>query len=510
MRWEQKPLRCFLRAGLLLAVTACSTLPAQVVRVPSQALEAPRTTSLGRQFRPDDGGNSGFLPLLSGSRAWQVRAAMSGLAERTLDLQYYIWEDDVTGRLLLHEVLHAAERGVRVRILLDDVHTEGETDMFHVVDAHPNVQVRLFNPFPRNEVRLSGLLLEGSHLNRRMHNKVMIADNAIAVTGGRNIGDHYFAVDESTNFRDLDLVAAGPVVGRLSFMFDTYWNSRWAYPIEALGDESHSPQRAARYRQFLENLVRQPGQHPFEPHESRSARTGLLDRVQANLVHGEARVVFDEPEKVSGRGDHAVAEMLFDATSGVQRELLIETAYFIPGDSGVEILASLVERGVSVKVLTNSLATNDIKAAHAGYAPFRAPLIRAGVEVHELRPDALRDSPSRLFNGLSRATLHTKALVYDREGVLLGSFNLDPRSLALNTEIGVHIESAELAARIAGIIESGMHPKNSYRLALDSGDLVWLRRDGNDVVRLDHEPETGWWERFVTSVLALLPIKSQL
>lgn len=473
-------------------------------------MEAPQRTTLGKLFPPDGSGQSRFLPLLAGSRAFHVRSGMTALAERTLDMQYYIWEDDTTGRMLLHDVLHAAERGVRVRLLLDDVHTEGSTDVFAIIDAHPNIQVRLFNPFPRNEIRLSGLLLEGLHLNRRMHNKVMIADNALAVTGGRNIGDHYFAVDKSANFRDLDVLVAGPAIGRLSDMFDAYWNSRWSWPVAALGDDAFASGDAADYFHFLETWLNSADELPFAAHLDRERRLARIRGLRDEFIPGDATVVYDEPEKVAGHVEPAVAAMLFDVASEIRNELLIETAYFIPGDSGVSILASLVKRGVDVKVLTNSLATNDILAAHAGYAKFREPLLAGGIDLFELRPDALREKDVRVVAGMSHATLHTKALVGDRRVVLLGSFNLDPRSLVLNTEVGLMIESRALAARIADIIEHGMAPKNSYRLVLDDGDVRWLRGNAGTRTCLDHDPETGWWDRFVSGLMSLMPIEGQM
>ncbi|HEX6930336.1 MAG TPA: phospholipase D-like domain-containing protein, partial [Gammaproteobacteria bacterium] len=349
---------------------ACATLPPNVAREPSYALADPEGTALGQAFLPEvvaQPGKSGFMPVVAGANAYLLRAAMAGLAEHTLDLQYYIWEDDLTGRMMLHDVMRAAGRGVRVRLLLDDVHAEGETGLFSRIDAHPRIEVRLFNPFERRDARMVGWLLDGARLNHRMHNKVMIADNAIAITGGRNIGDHYFAVDALSNFRDLDLLAIGPVVQDLSSMFDLYWNSGWSYPIVTIEPNGYTEDDARRLASELRREMHRPTL-PFAVDGSDDAmRERLLSRRDA-FSWGRARTIFDNPMKPEG--DHldgrGVAEFLTDTFDRVQRELLIETAYFIPGGRGVDRLASLVDRGVEVIVLTNSLATNDVLAAHAG------------------------------------------------------------------------------------------------------------------------------------------------
>lgn len=488
---------------------ACATLPADVDRRPSQALPT-AAGPLAVIFDRAAERTSGFELLPAGSDAFTLRRALARLATATLDLQYYIWEDDLTGRALLLDVMRAAERGVRVRLLIDDMHTEGASDLFAVVGAHPQIEVRLFNPFPRNRIRMTGLLIEGAHLNHRMHNKALIADNAVAITGGRNIGDHYFAVDESMNFRDLDLLAAGPVVRDLSEMFDAYWNSRWAYPVDALQEAHYTAADAHAHREFLAGWLDAQSEFPFPAPDASSARERLRT-IAAGLLPGNARAVFDSPAKVEGDGGLNVAALLFDTADGAARELLIETAYLVPGASGVDILGSLVERGVTVKILTNSLATNDIVAAHAGYMAYREDLLRRGVELYELRPDALEEKRRReLLGAASIATLHTKALVYDRRAVFIGSFNLDPRSLLINTEMGVLIEGEALAERVARMIEEGLKPSNSYRVVLADGDVRWVLGGPDGAEILDTEPHTSWWDRFVASVLSLLPIKEQL
>lgn len=499
---------------IVLLLCACSSLPTNVDRAPSWALADSSGTELDAMFKAEvdaHPGKSGFIPVVAGANAFLVRSAFTGLVERTLDLQYYIWEDDLTGRMLLRDVMRAAENGVRVRLLLDDIHTEGDTVTFNIVAAHPRIEVRLFNPFARRDLRIAGWLLEGARLNHRMHNKVMIADNAIAITGGRNIGDNYFAVDEASNFRDLDLLAVGPVVDDLSTMFDAYWNSGWAYPVETLEGDHHSAKDARGLLEFLDAWLAESAHPPFREDVGKAAKRERLASQRDAFVWGQSYVVYDSPHKVTGEGQPRLAEFLFDTTNGVREELLIETAYFVPGESGVELLGSLVERGVDVKVLTNSLATNDVVAAHAGYMGFRAPLVKAGVDLYELRPDALAEQRHMtVLASESEAALHSKALVYDRRAVFVGSFNLDPRSLLINTEMGVIVESTKLAAQVADMIEQGMLPVNSYRIVLDDGEVRWRTQTENGVVFLDTEPETSWWDRVLAQFMSLLPIKGQL
>jgi len=506
--------RLWLTAGLLLLAVACRSLPVNVEREASFAFAQPEETALGRLFLADaneHSGESGFVPVTAGTDAFLLRSAFAGLAERTLDLQYYIWADDLTGRMLLRNVLKAAERGVRVRVLLDDIHAAGNANTFAIVDAHQRIEVRLFNPFANRDVRAVEFVANGAQLNRRMHNKVMVPDNALAITGGRNIGDHYFDVDAALNFRDLDLLATGPIVQDLSGMFDAYWNSQWAYPIVAVTGKRHTPEDVRELIEFLDRWISEQPELPYTLDADARGMQERIDSYQDSFLWGEARAVFDSPDKVNGEAGPHVAEVLFDSVDGTTRELLIETAYLIPGKSGIAIFESLGERGIDIRVLTNSLATNDIVAAHAHYAKYRAALLRAGVDLRELRPDAASEQQRMtVLAADSIATLHTKALVYDRRQVFVGSFNLDPRSLLINTEMGVLVRNRELAGQIAVMILEGMRPVNSYQLVLRDGEVHWKVSTPDGVKYLDADPQTSWWRRFVAKMIALLPVTEQL
>lgn len=496
---------------IVMLLAACSTLPRAVEREPSTSIEDD-STLLARMFALDaPAGHSAFAPVVSGADAYELRAAMAGLAERTLDLQYYIWGNDLAGRAMLREVLTAAERGVRIRLLIDDIHT-GDTGLkFAAVDAHPHVEVRVFNPFGWRNSRFMDWLLDFRRLNHRMHNKLMIADNALAITGGRNIGNHYFAIDSEMNFRDLDLLVAGPAVGEMSKSFDDYWNSEWAYPVRKLERSDEVSADGETMIAMLDAWIAAQPPFPYRldgpPGDLRERLVAFRDR----FYFGPARVVSDSPDKVEGGGESDVADHVFANKRHVDRELMMEVSYVIPGKSGMALLRQLVDDGVNVRILTNSLATNDIIPAHSGYMNYRRKMLEAGVELHELRPDAYAEQAQQLaLAPKSIATLHTKAIVFDRRTVFVGTLNIDPRSIAINTENGLIIESPALAEHIAGLIEEGMKPENSYRLLLVDGKVRWRQEtdDGNELYTTD--PETSRWTRFLARLLSLLPIEGHL
>lgn len=496
-------------ACLLLLMAACGTLPERKPLGGDAAEALPPRAGDRLAVLAGEAQVSGFVPLVSGADAYDARVALIGLAERSLDIQYYMWADDLTARALLLEVLAAADRGVRVRLLLDDMHT-GLQLPFAVVDRHPRIEVRVFNPFGWRKARLMEWFVEGVRLNRRMHNKVVIADNALAITGGRNIADHYFAADVRSNFRDFDLLATGPIVRAMSVSFDDYWQSRWSYPIAWL-DEAPAEATPAALAADLEAWIAEKPPFPFMRKPARQDLTARLQGFLDRQFVAPAVLLYDSPDKVAGLGNPGVAAYIFDSARDVEREFLMEISYLIPGDEGVAMLAERVQAGVRVAALTNSLATNDITPAHSGYANYREALLRAGLEIHELRPDAVAEQRHHTFLAShSFSHLHTKAFVYDRKRVLIGSMNVDPRSVRHNTELGILVESPELAAHVAGLIEEGMHPLNSYALELRDGRLRWRVSAAGEEEWIGHEPDTGWWERFTARVFALLPIEGLL
>jgi len=511
-------LRGLLSGCLLLLAGCATTLPTDFTRTPSTALANPEKTEMGRFFLPEieaHPGESGAMLIASGREGFRARVGLANVAERTLDLQYYIWENDTIGKVLAERVLRAADRGVRVRLLVDDFGTE-ETDFgFARMDYHPNIEIRLFNPFADRGGRLLQFVTNFNRLNHRMHNKAFIVDNAVAIIGGRNIGDKYYGIGAVTNFRDLDVGLAGPVVQQLSHGFDKYWNSEQAIPISALIGLDLSVQE---FRDLKHQLFRWVENLEDFPYAIDRSKNELLDRLQAardRFVWAPAKVIYDSPDKLDD-DDEEVLDELLELGQEKKHEVVAEAAYWIPGKLGLSRARDARERGIHTRILTNSLATNDVNAAHAGYARYREQMLRYGVEIYELRPDAgIRDPPWWLMAGRSSASLHTKAIVVDRQKVVIGSFNFDPRSMSINTEVVVLIDSHEFAEQVLTYMETGIQPTNSYRLALENDEsgmaqLVWITEKDGEEVRYYSDPEVGLWRRFTTWLVSLLPIEHHL
>jgi putative cardiolipin synthase len=512
--------RLLLRLGVLvyasLLLAGCATtLPKHYEVTPSVAYANPQVTELGRILQPDlerHPGQSGVKLLSGGKESFQARLDLATLADKTLDLQYYRWAADNSGQILAARVLRAADRGVRVRILIDDINTADSDFRFARMDQHPNIEIRLFNPFRRRAFRLLDLVADLDRLNHRMHNKAFIADNTIAVMGGRNIGDEYFDDSPESNFRDLDVALAGPVVREISTSFDEFWNSEWAVPIDAVVQEEMSPEALEAAKNKLYLWVQEQLESPYRTaRHPDTVREDFTD-FKNDLTWVPARILYDAPHKLHSKIDEVAAglrEIDYD------QELLMEAAYLIAGESGLERARYNQAHGIRTRILTNSLATNDVAAAHAGYAKYRKDLIRSGVELYELRPDSHRKKKWKLLSTKSRASLHTKVFVADRQTVAIGSFNADPRSRHLNTEILILIESDELAAEVMDYMDTGITPEASYRLTLEKSDkgferLVWTTREDGRMVRYTSDPEVGFWRRFNAWFISLFPIEKHL
>lgn len=476
----------------------------------------PARTALGRLVAPAaraHPGQSGFALLASGRAAYEGRYALATHAQKTIDAQYFLWQDDASGLLLLAALIDAARRGVRVRILLDDLHAEGRDAALAKLDGQPNIAVRLFNPFLPRWTHLPDLLFDFERVNHRMHNKAFIVDNAVAVVGGRNIGDPYFSASEQgANFRDLDLFAAGPIVRAVSEQFDRFWNSPWAIAVDRL-DPDHPP--TDRLAAMAADLRRSPPENPrfpFTAHLAPQSLDRLVDDLPARLIWGPARLIADDPDKPATSDRTVVRAVRGQIDHAASHELLIESAYFIPGEGMTGALCGLAAQHVDVRILTNSLSSNDTTPAFAGYAKRRKALLRCGVRLYELRADAgfVRREWTWL-NSRSLAMLHSKVTVIDRRKVIIGSFNMDPRSAGINTELALLIDSPALADRAAAIVERDMGPRNSWRLTLDrDGGIVWTGETDGRPVRLHREPNTGFWLRARAKILSVLPIDHQL
>lgn len=468
-------------------------------------------------------GKSGFLPLSNGLDAFVARLALADTAERTLDVQYYLFHDDATGRLFAAYLLQAADRGVRVRLLLDDMDTGGRDAGLVAIAHHPNIDIRLFNPFPSRTMRFVNFVLHFGTVTRRMHNKSFTADNLVTIVGGRNIGDEYFDAAEGANFGDMDVLAVGPVVREVSTAFDRYWNSDLAFPVGAL-DVDPDPAFVARAREHLAREIHALPSTAYGRRLQESALTKRLEAGELDLFWATSRVLYDLPEKVrtdpEDRSNHLGPE-LGDLLTSVEKDLILISPYFVPGKEGTALLRTLVERGRRVTVLTNSLAATDVPAVHAGYARYRRSLLEGGVELYEMRPTVHTGLANESRFGESQASLHAKTLVFDQESVLVGSMNLDPRSNLLNTEMGILIESPALAQLVAQWRESGL-PEVAWRVELEEVEaeqapvvterrLVWIGQENGQVVRrYDREPDAGLWGRFQALLFRLLPVERQL
>jgi len=480
----------------------------------SQALAPGDDTAIDRAVAPATAarpGQNGLLVLSDNLDAFAVRALSARAAGRSLDLQYYIWHADFTGNLMHNEVLRAADRGVRVRLLLDDMNVHGRHTVLAALDAHPRVEVRLFNPTRAREgslARGAELLLRFFSLNRRMHNKAWIADGRLAIVGGRNIGDEYFDAASDINFADTDVAVVGPAVEQAQAVFDAYWNSPSAIPLAALARAGAGD--LERVRASLDAGLGSDRAGPYALCLKQSPQLrDLLAGKQPLYWTRQARIVSDPPAKAEGAepGPDWLTPQLVAAIERAQREVKLISPYFVPGSEGVAWLGRLRRRGVEVGVLTNSLAANDVMVVHSGYAGYRVPLLEQGITLHELRAQGRTDAS--LF-GSSGASLHTKAFVVDGRSGFIGSFNLDPRSVNLNTEMGLLFDSAELGAELERLYARQTRPEASYRLELVDGRLRWHDPLAEPPRLWDSEPEAGAWRRGAARVLGWLPLESQL
>lgn len=484
-------------------------------RTVSTAFEGFASTRLGQFFGPaadEHPGLSGFGLLGHGREAFIVRLALADLAERSLDMQYYTWDGDTTGRIVVDHVMKAADRGVRVRLLVDDPFYKASDSVKACLDAHPNVEIRLFNPLKNRRWSILDFIFDFGRVNRRMHNKLMVADNAAAIVGGRNIGDIYYGVNTIANYRDLDVLAVGPVIRELSGVFDQYWNSHSTVPIAAIVGRAHGTADLDGILVRLRAAIA-AADYPYPIDQDLDELVAQSAELCDNLVWAHGRIVADDPESIArGKESDDVIEFIRGRIATLKEELLVESPYFVLPPGAQATVKALHERNVRVRVLTNSLASNDMLPAHSGYAKTRRRLLENGMELYELRPDTDAFRPGwSLLSGRSPAALHTKAMAFDGEAVFIGSFNLDPRSAVINTEAGLYIESPELAKKLTAYMATGVVPATSYHVLLDpNGAIVWETvRDGKRV-RYQDEPETGFRRRFVADLWKLLPIDSQL
>ena len=513
-----------LNVALLALLSGCASLPSDPQQTPSTAFEDWRSTSLGQTVAEVAGrhpGWSGFSVLDTGQEFFAEVAALSDAAEQAIDAQYFVWQRDTAGRLLAARLLEAAERGVRVRLLLDDYPIRSKDGPLAALNAHPNFEVRIYNPaltgFRRNVGKSLKYLLEFDRLNQRMHNKAFIVDGSVAVVGGRNIGDEYVAIGKRFNFRDRDLLAVGPIVAQVAKSFDAYWNSAWAYPVESMFQSPSPQQVATTYARLREFASAEATALPYPLPSGRTQAWAHLERMPARLIWADAKLVYDVPhtEASATAEAGAVATALRRYARQAEQEILVESPYLVPTNEAQQLSADAVSRGVRLRMLTNSLAATDVTVAHAGYSRRRHKLLEQGVELFELRADAVSCAryvempegcvPPRHFS------LHAKSVVIDRRTLYVGSFNVSPRSTYLNSEMAIIVESPELAETVAREIESSMHPENSWQVTLGGdGSLEWTAVDGERVRFETREPDAGFLRGIKAGFFALFPLENQI
>ncbi|MEX3932944.1 phospholipase D family protein [Paraburkholderia phymatum] len=522
-------------AATLLA--ACATRPpvAAFDRPVTHALPATERTPLSMALAAPERahpGQSGFRVLSNGTEALQLRIALARAATKTLDMQYYIAEEDTTGKLLLAAALYAADHGVRVRMLVDDLNFKDIDRVMAALNTHDNIEIRVFNPFGSAQAsfyqRSENFFTEVGAFTRRMHNKAMIADNQIAIVGGRNLGDEYFSASPTLQFRDIDVLATGPITADISASFDRFWNDTSSYPLRALNKQKFDPHDLDQMRDELRAHWRTNA----DPYNAKPLNaTPLASQIasgELGLTWAPAEFKVDVPEKMRLPVDQyksppimRLVELMRDA----QKEFLVTSPYFVPHQAGVDALGKLVQRGVTVKVLTNSLAATDAVAVQAGYSPYRVPLLEHGVQLYEFKPTQGEDTQETgLFGSRSKASLHAKSYVIDRKTLVIGSLNLDPRSAHLNTELALVIHSAPIAEDVARLFDRATSPAVSYRVTLATpaelatlkasatpqSQLVWTDEENGLIHQYNLDPGAGFYRNALTGLFLLLPVDEQL
>jgi putative cardiolipin synthase len=459
-------------------------------------------------------GESAFRLVSEGPEAFAIRARSVMEAGRSIDVQTYIWANDGTGEVLAYRLLQAADRGVKVRLLVDDMDARSKNYGFAALDAHPNIAVRMFNPFQSRSGSLAfafEAMGSFSRINRRMHNKTWIADNRIAIAGGRNLGNEYFGASEDVNFVDLDFVMVGPIVRDASASFDKYWNSPLAYPMSILAPEDVTPEALDALRKKAAEFV------PSESERSFAEGLQKNDEIR-RLIAGDwpmqwatrYKFLSDDPLKALGQGGGVagsqVLTLLGPVAKSSRKNLTVLSPYFVPGKEGTKAFVDAAKAGSDVRVLTNSLAANDVAMVYGGYSEWREPLLKGGVKLFELKPLPGSTAKSSMF-GSSGASLHTKALTVDGSIIFVGSFNLDPRSTSLNCEQGVFVENPVLSSQLEGLFETQASGARAWAVTLDEhGDLRWS--DGTKT--WDSAPDASFGRKFQAWIARVFPVSSQL
>jgi cardiolipin synthase C len=496
-------------AGLL---ANCATVPFDQPKSHSIAITDAGNTTLGRAVADWSAlheGLSGFYPLSKGMDALGVRLRLAEKAEKTIDLQYFLMKNDTAGAVVVNALLKSADRGVRVRFLLDDIFTTVPDRSFLLMNQHPNIEIRIFNPLSRYGIWAFNYIGQFSQANRRMHNKSFTVDNSISVVGGRNIADEYFQLKKDSVFVDFDVFAMGPIASDISNSFDQYWNHSRAVPITHFTKTQEKEDLETVRANIAADL-----DGIYETVYRKALKSQLLQDLIADgrpMFVGPARVLADNPDKLINKIDEAHMQLARDLREVVRRaetEIFFISPYYVPGDRGVQLIRDLVAKGIRVVLLTNSLASNNHVAVHSAYARYRRDVIKAGAELYEIRANSARELEGD-EKGPEVLTLHTKAFLIDRRYLFVGSLNLDPRSIEINAEMGLLIDSEPMVRILTEGLDKRL-PALTYRVRInDRGKLEWHALIDKQEVIESKEPLTDWWLRFKAWFMKIAP-ESQL
>jgi len=517
--YKQFGISIIVLTGCLVLFGGCATLPKDFDKPVSYAFEDTDDTMLAgyqQSEKEAHGGKSGFYLLGSGLDAFAARAILVSKAEKSIDLQYFLYHSDLVAKLLTDQLIKAADRGVRVRILLDDIDMGDRDRVAVTLDSHPNIEVRLLNPFVRNRSRILQFVTRYGSATRRMHNKSFTVDNQASILGGRNIGDEYFEANHDFSFADLDVLCIGPVVKDVSREFDLYWNCELAYPVSAL---TKIKPTVEGYQETTTALTQFVEEHADSPYLEELRNSDFAQKAKSGRLEfewGMYDVMYDKPEKLlmkkSERELH-ISTLLEPYIRNLKKEVILCSPYFVPSKRFVDGLVALRESGVRVRILTNSLASTNHAIVHTGYSKVRKKLLRAGVEIYELNKilskEEKENSPS-----FSKAGLHAKSFIFDRDKMFVGSLNLDPMALYNNTEMGVIITQEEMAGKALDWFDNNID-KMAFRVELVKNEnggekLQWLGYENGKEVIFTKEPYTGFWKRFGIGFMKIFPINSFL
>ena len=511
--------------SIAITVTGCNTLPKHKIEsIPETTLQVDTAqTTLAQIIQPLQEQHpdlTGYLVLFEPLEALATRLSLIDKAEKRLDLQYYIWDNDKVGSLALHALIRAADRGVKIRLLIDDNNAKSTEGIFLALAQHPNIEVKLFNPYRFRKYRALDMILDLKRINRRMHNKSFIADHQVALIGGRNMTNQYYNVSDNYQFSDVDVMLVGTAVKDISHSFDEYWSHEYAYKVqEVVNQSAHHLSYESLKRQLDEHYERVTVQNYLDLTSNSQAIDSLMSRdIQLDWV--KAEVVKDSPDKIKSKAkkkEHLNFQLIQHLEQPEKNVDLI-SAYFVPEKKGAKMLTDLAKDGVKVRVLTNSFKANDVAVVHAFYGKYRQNLLEHGVQLYEFLPalnkndldkntEDLAKKAKVSIKGLSRSSLHAKLMALDEKQVFIGSFNFDPRSAYLNTEIGVLLNSPPLAQAVHTTMDENLS-KYAYKLVLDANKkITWQRQTPQGPVIYTKEPRMKWWQRAGIKMLSWLPIE---